>query len=96
MPLRSCQWWPYGRREPDPFGLNHLIAGTASRVSWARNWRSSFFAGEGGGLHLTFNLRRAALLVRLDPVIVGGAVATVAPQQRIDEGLTDKLAVAIG
>ena len=35
-------------------------------------------------------------LVRLDPVIVGGAVATAAPQQGIDEGLTDKLAVAIG
>ena len=51
------------------------------------------FAGEGGGLHLTFDPRRAALLVRLDPVMVGGAVATVAPQQGIDEGLTDKLAV---
>ena len=37
-----------------------------------------------------------APLVRLVPVIVGGAVATVAPQQGIDEGLTDKLAVAIG
>lgn len=34
--------------------------------------------------------------VRLVPVIVGGAVATVAPEQGIDEGLTDKLAVAIG
>jgi hypothetical protein len=35
-------------------------------------------------------------LARLDPVIVGGAVATAAPQQGIDEGLTDKVAVAIG
>ena len=60
-----------------------------------RHWQTHF-AGEGGGLHLTFNLGRAALLIRLDPVIVGGAVATAAPQQGIDEGLTDKLAVAIG
>ena len=40
--------------------------------------------------------QEARPLVRLDPVIVGGAVATAAPQQGIDEGLTDKLAVAIG
>jgi hypothetical protein len=45
---------------------------------------------------ITLDLRGAALLVRLDPVIVGGADATVAPQQGIDEGFTDKLAVAIG
>ena len=37
-----------------------------------------------------------ALPVRLDPVVMGGAVATVVPQQGIDERLTDKLAVAIG
>jgi hypothetical protein len=53
---------------------------------------------QGGGVkwRITLDLRGAALLVRLDPVIVGGADATVAPQQGIDEGLTDKLAVAIG
>ena len=31
-PANSCPRWPYGRREPGPFGLNQLMAGAASWV----------------------------------------------------------------
>ncbi len=75
-----------------------LRGGTGFRRvdQWRAEFGGAHFCWRGRWLHLTFDLRGAALLVRLDPVIVGGAVATVAPQQGIDEGLTDKLALAIG